>query len=361
MFLTWCVLTAFWGLNTPDQWLVLDFENGVYAIELVALRLLIYAVTIGFGYWALHTLSDRAYGRAIWAARIGLGIQALLMVGWVFVWSAFMDYGRANTSSNGDLQQNLIRIVNLTVVMVPVFVALLPLKNIWLRSFGYALCFVGLAILASRPDIDSQAAILGCMVLSVTLIAAHMFGRKIFAWLGYGSAALVILMPLFMVALFQVIDPDAAYLPASFRSRLDGYEFLLEKISEKPLWGWGVAASASWDDVQMFFVPGFGELEYLIVAGHPHNFALEIWAETGLIGALLLSGFIVLLGRRLSRTSNENKTLVAAGASLWTGALVFMLVSYSVWSEPFWAGIVFSATIILALSKRSQSNAGHVA
>ncbi|MAK59924.1 MAG: hypothetical protein CMK09_02990 [Ponticaulis sp.] len=361
VFLAWCVLSGIWSIQATADWVVIDFENDIYSIEATALRLVTAAGPIAFGYWALHHLSERAYGRAIWFARFGLGIQMLLMFGWIVYWKAFLDYGQAQTSSAGDLQQNLIRIVNLTVVMAPAFVALLPLKSLWQRALAYALLFAGLFVLARKPDIDTEAALLALAAISVTLVLAQIFGRKLFSWFAYATAALTVLMPAFLYGLLQVVDPKTAGVSLSAQSRLDGYAYLLNKIFEKPFLGWGVRASASWTETRMMNVPGVGEVEFPIVAGHPHNYAMELWAETGLVGVLLAAIAIILLGRRLSKTSNTRPEIVSASLSLWTGALVLMMVSYSVWNDAFWAGIAFTASIILAISKRNPAPVGKTA
>lgn len=105
----------------------------------------------------------------------------------------------------------------------------------------------------------------------------------------------------------------------------------------------------------MITVPGIGPVEYLSVPDHPHNAVLEIWAEAGLVGAILLSVFVALLGERLARTSSSSRELSATGASLWVGSLLIGAFSYSIWNDAFWGAIVFAGSIVLALSRLASN------
>ena len=137
----------------------------------------------------------------------------------------------------------------------------------------------------------------------------------------------------------------------SSQSRLDSWSYVLEKIKERPITGWGVEASKTWDETIRIIGANGLEVDYRIVPGHPHNGALQIWAETGLIGALLISAFALLLGDRLARTSSPSKQIMAAGAALWGGGLVYSAISYSVWNDAYWATFLFLGTGIYALSR----------
>ncbi|MGE3866099.1 MAG: hypothetical protein AB7G04_04220, partial [Hyphomonadaceae bacterium] len=81
--------------------------------------------------------------------------------------------------------------------------------------------------------------------------------------------------------------------PFQWLARVDTWSFVSARISERPILGWGFGASGHFSEthvLQGFTVP--------YVAGHPSNAAMQIWLETGLIGALLFSGALAAFGRR---------------------------------------------------------------
>ena len=74
----------------------------------------------------------------------------------------------------------------------------------------------------------------------------------------------------------------------------------------------------------------------LTVPNHPHSMMLQLWAETGAIGAALLSLAIVFAGWRMP----DQRTLGASGlrAAAVVGAMVAIgTVSFELWNEWWWA------------------------
>lgn len=352
VLLIWVIATSFWSPAEGGS-MIFEPKTGVWSLESDAFRVGITTLGFTYGYWALHQLDDKAYGRAVWAARIGLGIQAALLIGWLLAFDVFMNYGLSKTSA-GELRQNMGRIINLSAIMIPVFVASLPIRNLLIKGVIYALVFVGLFLIARRPEIDSQSAILALLAGAIAIGGGFLFGRQVFRVLGYLTAGLIMTIPALFLALVRFTEGKTADLPISFQSRLESYSYVIDRIGDRIFFGWGLGASATWDDEFIINVPGIGPVEYMSVPGHPHNGSLHIWAETGIIGALLLSGFVILLGERLARTASHSRELNAASAAVWAGALVMACFSYSLFNDAFWGAILLASTMILALSKVSS-------
>lgn len=351
--LIWIVLSSFWS-PSAGSFFTYESDTGAMAFDSFGFRIALAVVVFTFITWALHTLKPIQYERAVLAARVGIGIQALLFVGWLFFFDAFVAYGLSKTELS-ELGQNMIRIVNLTTIMIPVFIALLPVRNILIKGAIFLLCLIGMFIISRREIVDSQSSLLILLSLIVIIPAAFFLGRKIYRVLGYLTAALVITMPGFLLAGVNLLGSQKEALPISMQSRVESYGYVLNRIAERPIFGWGVGASSTWKDMYMINVPGIGPVEYQIVPGHPHNASLEIWSETGLIGVLLVAAFVILLGERLARTANLSKELSAAGASLWAGSLCIAAFSYSVWNDAFWGAIIIGGSILLALSRTAQN------
>lgn len=360
LFILWAVFTSLWSAGAAGQVLTVDVANGIYALEAPSVRIALSALVCGYAYWSLHHVKLHKYGSAVWAARIGLGIQAILFLAWIFLWDLVLAYGRSQ-SSDYHLEQNLIRIVNISVVMVPLFVALIPVKSALAKGAVFIIAMTGMAVLARREGIDSLAAQLSIIGVSGAVLMGLLLGRQIYRVLGYITAGLILTMPGLAYGALRFLKTARDSLPLSAQARLDSYAYVLDKIRQKIFLGWGIDASKSWDETHLITLPDGRMVDYAIVPGHPHNAALHVWAETGVVGAFLLALFAAFLGERLARTSSRSREIASTGAGIWVGALVLALLSYSLWNDAFWASIVISASGVLALSrKRIHSRRGWV-
>ena len=107
---------------------------------------------------------------------------------------------------------------------------------------------------------------------------------------------------------------------------------MIELINQHPLEGNGLGALRT---VRETIETGVFKGE-LTVPNHAHNMMLQLWAETGAIGAGLLSLAIILVGWRLG----DARKLGAAGfrAAAIAGAMVAIAgVSFDVWNDWWWA------------------------
>jgi len=109
--------------------------------------------------------------------------------------------------------------------------------------------------------------------------------------------------------------------PLSWAQRMGYWRHAADWISDHPLRGWGLDASR-------MFSPG--------IQLHPHDAALQIWLELGLIGAVAATAFWAALFLRLSRPARDPAVAVAAGSAV--AYLVFGAVSFGVWQE-WWLGL----------------------
>ena len=348
-FMAWCILTTFWSEGADPGLVTIDPENSNFAIEAPGLRLALTSLLCGYAYWALHHLKGKDYGRGLIAMRAGLIIQAVLMVGWVFFWSDLMNAVRNIGDEPGSALQNMIRIINITVLMIPLLAVSMPFAKLPLQIAIGVVAAIGLFILTERPGIEAMAAVLAMAAAGAMIVGATIFGRYIYRILGILTAIGVMAMPGFAYIATRLVSTETTSLGVS--ARIESWRYVLHKITERPILGWGVEASKGWDESRIITFPN-GQLHDLrFVPGHPHNGALQIWAETGLIGAVLISAFAIFLGERLTRTCSPSRTVIAVGAACWGGTLVYAAVSYSVWNDAFWAAILFISSGVLILSR----------
>ena len=351
LFMLWCITTSFWSEGADEGIVTLDFATGNLAIEAPGFRLALISLVCGFAYWSLHQLEPKMYARARIAARVGLGIMAAIVVVGTVAYGQVALLGET-ISDKQNVMQNFIRTANVCVLSIPLLLAMYSVRRL---VFAVPLGAAALAIMLYVAQmIDAQAAVLAVLAVAGICCLTQLAGRWTYRILGYLSATLIMTMPLIIGGVLSMVEAgDRSKLPLSFVSRLESYQYVLNRIHQKWIMGWGVEASRGWKDT--VDVEAFGKVvQYRIVPGHPHNMGLHVWAETGLIGAFLLSVFIILLGERLYRTGSRDKAVIASAAAIWAGALIYATFSYSLWNDAFWVGILFLASGVLIVSRTSK-------
>jgi O-antigen ligase len=358
-FLSWCVASAFWSEGTHSGVFTFDFETGNLAIEAPGFRLALISVVCGFAFFALTRLPEKAMARTKRAAQIGLSVLYFIAIVTTVDFIAMManpNFGfilkfAQKVSDSQDFLQNLMRAMNLAVMTFPLFLALMPGKNRLLRLIAALIAIPAGLFLSIR--LDAQAATLAIAGVTVVSLFALKFGRLTYRLLGWVTASLIMGMPLLISGILKLAgNMQTSDLPLSFTSRLESYGYVLGRIHDRWLTGWGVEASKGWKDTMKVTVNSV-TVDYRIVPGHPHNMGLHVWAETGITGAVLLSAFAILLGERLYRHGADIRSSNIAGAAIWTASLVYAVLSYSLWNDAFWAAVALSASGVLLISAKS--------
>ena len=159
----------------------------------------------------------------------------------------------------------------------------------------------------------------------LALVVSVLFGLAVYRWpvaaprvLGGMVATLFLAAPGVVwltrkLGWFQELEASVSL---SWSQRMGYWRHATDWIGDHPLRGWGLDASRE-------FAPG--------IILHPHNGALQIWLELGLIGAVSVAVFWGVLFANLSRPERGTGRAVAAATA---GAyLVFSAVSFGVWQE----------------------------
>jgi len=132
---------------------------------------------------------------------------------------------------------------------------------------------------------------------------------------------------------FQELEASVSL---SWSQRMGYWRHAVDWIGDHPLRGWGLDASRE-------FAPG--------IVLHPHNGALQVWLELGLIGAVAAAVFWGVLLASLSRPERDAGRAAAAATA---GAyLVFSAVSFGVWQEWWLALGAVAATACRALQHQA--------
>jgi O-antigen ligase len=195
-----------------------------------------------------------------------------------------------------------------------------------------------------------------------TILAAHAFGADapvlafplsaivmLLVWLrptlgprllAGGAAAFSLLMPGFVWMVratgdYGVLEHDV---PASWSARMSYWSQTIDWISQEPVRGWGLDASRAM---------GAG------ISLHPHNGALQIWLELGLIGAVTAAAFWGLSFIRLEREEPDLAASAVAGSAV--AFLLFAWINYGIWQQ-WWMALGVLIPVIAAMLGNSRDN-----
>jgi putative ABC transport system ATP-binding protein len=136
------------------------------------------------------------------------------------------------------------------------------------------------------------------------------------------------------------------------RERVEIWQAFGAVVRLRPLAGIGFAASpvVERDPVFAEVAP---ETRRLLPVGHPHNAALQVWAELGAAGALIVAGLFVLLFRRLGQLPDP---VLPASIAALAAACAVALVSHGAWQG--WWIAVLGATVILLRAAVAPPSSG---
>lgn len=160
-------------------------------------------------------------------------------------------------------------------------------------------------------------------------LAAWRAPRMALSGLCLAAAALILTAPVYIAALLSLVpDSLAQALPLSWHMRLEIWAFALSQIADAPLFGSGLDATRVLGN-ETVSVRG---VDMVRLPLHAHNVGLQIWLETGFVGAALFSATLAAAGLAVWRTSISPARAAALGAA---GAvfLTTVMIGSGVWQE----------------------------
>jgi O-antigen ligase len=200
--------------------------------------------------------------------------------------------------------------------------------------------------------LSSGAALLAPVLGMAGFIMIWFWGRKGVMAIGAVAAVLILVVPqivTFSLSNDKVIEL-AAESPPSARHRLAMWSFAVEKIDEKPIWGWGMDASRLIPQSDRRLA---NNME--IMPLHPHNAFLQVRLELGVPGIIL---FAMLVGLFFAAVRNANDRFASA---LMVGAggayLTVAGLSYGVWQN-WWVAFAWALAALTSLALRPSSSGG---
>lgn len=158
-----------------------------------------------------------------------------------------------------------------------------------------------------------------------------------------GSFIVLIITPVFCCYSAQALKLQWVLDHKTFFHRVLGWNFLTQKVFEKPLLGWGMGSTPFLAEGREF-LPGY---PYLL---HPHNYALQAFLELGLLGSLLFAGFVASLFWAVQRHLKDPLSIAVANATLVT-FLVEGQISQNLWYNYWLSWEIMVAGFVLVFLK----------
>ena len=340
LFLTWLCVTSLWSPYQPDDVLTNYFK-------LFVMGLIFYFCPVVF-----KTLAPPSI---LTATRIFL-VATLLGALIVFA-DIFTDYKITyflNPPTEADLlkdlsrnaKMNLDRALSLLVLLIAPIIIMLKsqFKNWKILSF---LFLIGLMI-GSYLNNLSVGNISTFAVIFVMLFAFKFpdITPKIMIFI---SACSILFAPLLALTSSQIMNVDLGSIPESWEHRLQMWGYCWPEIIKHPFIGNGFDVARTYTDS---WVTKTG-VSLKIVSLHPHNAGIHVWLDTGLIGALLATGFIFSLLRPISRHAySPDRSALISGIIM--AVLLISSLSYGAWKFWWWGAIFLVIGLIHLMPKKCE-------
>lgn len=219
----------------------------------------------------------------------------------------------------------------------PVLDGLWRLKDGLARALATVLAGVLVfAIFAS----ESGAAVFGLIIGVLAWLSARLLPRLTLTALAVGFLACLALAPVMGGILDDTLPPAAheGMKNAHSRDRVDIWLSFGEAARARPLTGAGFGTSAVFDSHPVAAEVS-ARRRVLLAVGHPHSLPVQIWAETGVIGALLAAWVFLCVVAGLARVRADRR---AAPLAMAATALAIATVGHGAWQAWWIAAIAAS-------------------
>lgn len=342
-FLLWAAISASWSSYTAK-----GLSNPVKLV----IGAVFYILGIGAFYRAANGVSSRTVGLFIIATFVAAFLLCLdtLSGYWLSMLVDPVGPNEDPIARLGDAQMNVSQgIIMANMVFAPIATLLL-----WTQKRGPYM-------VAALVILNVTAAIAGGIWAGVLALALAMAAMGLAAIkpvfmikaLTYLSMGLVGFAPLFGALMGAVPQAIRDVLPFSWEHRIVTWGYTAELTRAAPIKGHGFDASRVFDAT--FEARGFDDLAKISL--HPHNAGLQIWLETGAIGALLGVITIFCLGQKAQDFASGGRARAMAVSGTFAAVIIIASVSYGVWQDWWWALIALSAGLLAFVPKTRRNYA----
>ena len=343
IFLVWLCLTSLWSPYKPDDALT-------NYIKL--------AIMVTIFYWN-HLLFKYT------VRRHQLPLQHLLMAtsffaAGILVIDLLSDFGLTflfNPVSNRD--EAIFRMIDAemnlghsnTILLLIVAPVALLMRSYLPPKLARPVIVLFLSLLAIAAWLNGLAVgLVGLIFVVIAVIAGYLYPRIMpRAFLSLGIIA-ILFAPLLAFLASNYVTIGETNLPQSWDHRLRMWGYCWDVITEHPIWGNGFDASRTFSET---FIARDGR-EIVTVSLHPHNAGIQIWTETGIIGAVLASAVIYSLFKPVQNYA-QSRAHAGAVSGVIMATIIVSSLTYGAW-QFWWWGSVFFAIGTLYLFPNSKGS-----
>jgi O-antigen ligase len=221
------------------------------------------------------------------------------------------------------------------------------------RRFGRWSAALPLLVLAAVIAVGPQrSAFVAWPLALLAALAVLAAGRRAVKVIAVLLAVTLLAAPLLVASLprAETVRSDYPGVPASFVHRLAVWRFANDRLSERPIHGWGMRASRAIPGGEVLIDVG-GRRPGKTMPLHPHNGLLQIWLELGAIGALLAAAFLFAAVSALRRLEADRAGHAALIATITTG-FAYSSLSYGIWQTWWLAAMALSVIFTLTLARK---------
>jgi O-antigen ligase len=180
-----------------------------------------------------------------------------------------------------------------------------------------------------------QAANTAAFVVGLLAFGCGYVAPRLTLLAGTGALTAWLLAAPVLAPVLHTMARTTPNIPFSWEHRAAIWDYVSQRIVERPVFGHGLEASRA--ETQRLIVQ---QQEAWAIPVHPHNASLQIWFETGAIGALLAAAALLTGGMWLARRYANNRPGAAAASALMASLGAVANISYGLWAE-WWVATIF--------------------
>ncbi len=363
-FALWVVASTFWA---PEAKALLtgSLLSGSFSMDMPGIR---FGLTALAGLGVMVAIGGATAGSARISLNVIFAAIAIQFVG-VVVTALFMPEILSLLAPFSDpvseMPQNLMRNANAFAMLLPILLAWLWFRDDAPRGKLVAVA-VGILTIIALAQTGTQSALFGVVLMLICLAVVRYAPKNGFKIIFSSLAFYIVAAPALIGWGVAQLRLAGLPLPKSFFSRTYSWELVGSKIGDSPFIGHGPEASQVWRDTfgdhpewlseaATRYGDGYAWEVYRVIPIHPHNMPLQVWAETGMIGAILAALFLFFVGWRIKAPKDWSPMALYAGAGLIGMCVAICSFAYSMWNEAYWASVILASALVLLLSRHLGS------
>jgi len=360
-FTLWVVASTFWAPESKDL-LTGNLLAGSFSMDMPGIR---FGLTTLAGLGVMVAIGSVVQGSArislnvIFAAIIiqfiGVVVTALFMPQILRLLAPFSD-------PVSEMPQNLMRNANAFAMLLPILLAWLWFGQDTAPRGKLIAVAVAIMTVIALAQTGTQSAMFGVILMVLCMAVVRFAPQNGFKIIFSTLAFYIVSAPALIGWGVTQLRVSGIPLPKSFFSRTYSWELVGSKIGDAPMVGHGPEASQIWrdtfgdhpewlSDAATRYGDAYAWEIYRVVPIHPHNMPLQVWAETGMVGAILAAVFLFLVGWRIKAPQEWSRTALYAAAGLIGMCTAICSFAYSMWNEAYWASVVLAAALVLLISR----------